>query len=465
MMNKLLKWNAEFAKNIWLEYSVQRMIAMPAIILLIIVLIFVNSGSGIDAFETLKTASLGGFIFIGMLWGIKSASNSILDEYNDKTWDWQKMTIIGAWKLVIGKLFGSTIYNWYGGLICLLIYLFASLRLGSFSEALRDSFLLIVSMISLHGVIILMALQLIKKADGRAKVKSNRIFIAAFLFLSFLSNIFGFSIFHYTDFNPVISWFGIPLTLTTASIVSSLFYCVWIVAGLYRSMRAELQYSDVPTWWLWFIVTNFLFQTGFLIGYESFSVSTSLLIAVFVYFTELLFIVYFLAITESKDIVNFRTLQNAFVQKKWQIFFQNIPLWLLTLPIAFAFGLLAVFLFMIVGHADIDEQLQSLDINGTMIAIAFLVSLFLFIIRDLSVLLILHFSPKAKRANTAMFFYMLLMYIILPMLLSGAQNLGAAFYPTPKASVLLMVIFPLAEAGIALFFLVKKWNALSHDIH
>ena len=126
-MNKLLRWNAEFAKNVWLEISTKRLLAMPAIIFLIIVLIFMNVDSTTAANSTLKYVSIGGFVFLGMLWGIKSASNSILDEYNEKTWDWQKMSIIGAWKLTVGKLFGSTIYNWYSALICLVIYLFTCL--------------------------------------------------------------------------------------------------------------------------------------------------------------------------------------------------------------------------------------------------------------------------------------------------------------------------------------------------
>ena len=66
-MNKLLRWNAEFAKNVWLEISTQRLLAMPAIIFLIILLIFMNVSSTTDANSTLKYVSIGGFVFLGML--------------------------------------------------------------------------------------------------------------------------------------------------------------------------------------------------------------------------------------------------------------------------------------------------------------------------------------------------------------------------------------------------------------
>ncbi|MFN8283893.1 MAG: hypothetical protein U0U67_11805 [Chitinophagales bacterium] len=465
-MNKLLRWNAEFAKNVWLEISTQRLIAMPAIILLIIVLIFMNISSTPDAYDTLKYVSVGGFVFLGMLWGIKSASNSILDEYNEKTWDWQKMSIIGAWKLTIGKLFGSTIYNWYGAFICLVIYLFACLQDGTLGQGIPNACLMILSMITLHGIIILMALQLIRKADGRVKVKSNRVFIIAFLLFSSISKVIFFGIFSAFSFTEIsLKWYGIPFTSVTISLFSSVFYCAWVVAAVYRSMRAELQYSDKPTWWLLFILTNFLFQFGFFIGYDGMPLKICLLVSVCIYFTEMVFINYILALTEPKDVVNFRTLQNAWIQKKWDTFLQNAPLWVITLPISFLFGLFAVILLLFVGEKEVVDNIQSkFDFNLTGVSVAFLISIFGFIIRDLSVLLLFHFSATSKRANTAMFFYFFLVYFVLPMLFAGNDNLTAAFFPSAQASTILMVVFPLVEAGIAVWFLLKRWKELSNKV-
>ena len=465
-MNKLLRWNAEFAKNVWLEISTQRLLAMPAIIFLIILLIFMNVSSTTDANSTLKYVSIGGFVFLGMLWGIKSASNSILDEYNEKTWDWQKMSIIGAWKLTVGKLFGSTIYNWYSALICLVIYLFTCLQDGTLDQGLPNAALLILSMISLHGIIILMALQLIRKSDGRIKVKSNRVFIIAFLLFGSVSRLIFFGIFSAFSFTQIsLKWYGIPFNTVIISLFSSLFYCAWIVAAVYRSMRAELQYSDKPTWWLLFIATNFLFQFGFFIGYEGMSFKISLLVAIASYFAQLVFITYILALTEPKDVVNFRTLQNAWLQKKKDLFLQNAPLWMITLPISFLFGLLTVILVIVLGQKEITQNIQEkFDFELTSVSVAFLISIFGFIIRDLSALLLFHFSSNAKRANVAMYFYFFLVYFVLPMLFSGNDNLTAAFFPSPKSSTILMVAFPLIEAAVVLWFLLKRWKEMSSKV-
>lgn len=462
-MNKLLKWNAEFAKNVWLEITMQRLVAMPAIIFLIVMLIFVNSD---NPYATLKYASVAGFVFLGILWGIKSASNSILDEYNEKTWDWQKMSIIGSWKLVIGKLFGSTIYNWYGALICLFLYLFTCLQDGTLGQGLPNALLLILSMVSLHGIIILMALQLIRKADGRAKIKSNRIFIVAFLLFSTMSNFLSFGIFGKMSMTNFIKWYGIAFDPILVSLITSIFYCTWIIAGLYRSMRAELQYSDKPTWWILFIISNFLFLFGFFIGNYGLSIKAVLMMSFALYFVQLIFLTYFLALTEPKDIVNFRTLQNSWVQKKWNTFLQNCPLWLITLPISFFFGFVLMILFTVFGKQEIASDFKSsMDFDATGMSVAFLIAMFGFIIRDLGVLLILSFSPKAKRANTAMFFYFLVIYMILPWLIGGGNdNFTAAFFPSPKSSMILMVAFPIAEAAVVLWFLLKRWKEIKREV-
>ena len=87
-MKNILKFNPELAKNIWLELSPQRLVTMPAILLLFVFLIFSLNAGEENPWTTVHYFSFYGFIFIGILWGMKSSSDAILDEYNEKTWDW-----------------------------------------------------------------------------------------------------------------------------------------------------------------------------------------------------------------------------------------------------------------------------------------------------------------------------------------------------------------------------------------
>lgn len=451
-MDKLLKWNPEFAKNIWLELSVQRLIAMPAIILLIVALI-VSTKS--DAWETIHYISIGGFAIVGMLWGLKSASDAILDEYNERTWDWQRMSVIGPFRLAIGKLFGSTIYNWYGALIFLLLYVLTAFKMDNPTLELKLGVLMILGMITLHGLMMLMSLQMIRKADGRNKIKSNRIFIIGIVLLGFMSNFFRYGVMNIAADH--FTWYGILKDPTDLMILSSLFYCFWVVAGLYRSMRTELQFSDAPTWWLGFLVSSLVFQFGYLVNIPDLSITGALAILFGLAFFQYIGMVYFLALTEPKDIVNLRLLQNTFQAGNYKGFLQNVPLWLTTLPIAFIAGLVAVG-FLSVTNIN-SELFQKLHMDATGHAFMFLLAVMGFAIRDLGILLLLNFSGRARRADGAMLVYLMLLYILIPMLLRN-MGIGAIFYPDITANVFVMVLFPVIEAAVVLFFLIKRWNEL-----
>ena len=134
MNRQILRFNPELARNFKLELTSQRMILMPIILVLLtgLMLSFYNDGSnnssGRNAYDDLCNFALIGFLLIAGIWGAKSAADGILDEYNNKTWDWQRMSTISPIKMTIGKLFGSTSYNWYGGIICLVIFIFAAFQ-------------------------------------------------------------------------------------------------------------------------------------------------------------------------------------------------------------------------------------------------------------------------------------------------------------------------------------------------
>ncbi len=451
-MDKLLKWNPEFAKNVWLELSVQRLIAMPAIILLIAVLVLTSTG---NSWDTLHYISMGGFTLVGMLWGLKSASDAILDEYNERTWDWQRMSIIGPFRLAIGKLFGSTIYNWYGALIFLLLFLLTALRMENTVRELKLGVLMVLGMITLHGLMMLMSLQMIRKADGRNKIKSNRLFIVGIVLLGFMSNFVRSGIMNLGA--GYFSWYGILNDPTDLSIISSAFYCFWVVAGLYRSMRTELQYSDAPVWWLSFLVSSLVFQFGYLSHIPSLSLTAGLAILFAVNFFQYVVMVYFLALSEPKDIVNLRLLQNNFTAGNFKTFFENIPLWLFTLPVAFMVGLLAVGFFALTNSTN--ELFEKMHLEGTTKAFMFLIAVMGFVVRDLGILLLLNFSSRARRADGAMMVYLVLLYILIPMVLKD-YGIGTIFYPDITANSLMMVLFPLIEAAVVLVIVVKRWNEL-----
>ena len=459
-MEKILKWNPEFAKNIWLEFSLQRLIALPAIVLLIVFAVFSQTNDIDEGMKSLHYVSMAGFIIIGLLWGIKTSSDAILDEYNDKTWDWQKMSLIGPWKLTIGKLFGSTIYNWYGALICWILFMISGGYMSTWEMEFKTGILMIISMIATHGLMILISVQMVKKADGRTKLKSNRIFIAGIIFLGFVGNIFSVALTESVSNSNNISWYGLNDNIQNLIILSSVFYTMWIVAGVYRSMRAELQFSDAPTWWILFIVSNTIFQFGLIATNPEMNFAFKLATGFGFMFVQTLFITYILALTEPKDIVNFKLLIQSFQNKDFNLLFQNISLWTLTLQMVFIAGFLAV-LFCSIGiqissNIDILDKIKELNPNYLFI---YLIAIFGFIIRDMGMLLYLNLSRTAKRADAAMIIYLIILYGLLPLLTMGS-GIGVMFYPDFKANIIAMVAFPLIEAGVVIYLLKNRWSEL-----
>ncbi|HEX5336921.1 MAG TPA: hypothetical protein VFW53_00610, partial [Gallionella sp.] len=110
--------NPELKRNLWLSFSAARLIAMPAILALTFLSIYLSEEQAlIDHF--MYTAAVSLFVFIVWLWGAGNASASITDEIRNKTWDQQRMSALEPWTMAWGKLFGATAFNWYGGLICL----------------------------------------------------------------------------------------------------------------------------------------------------------------------------------------------------------------------------------------------------------------------------------------------------------------------------------------------------------
>ncbi len=126
--------NPEFRRNLWLELTPRRM-ATAAILLALA--FFAAALSGGSAW---RPASVASFIYyvIVVLWGSRNAALSVVGEIRDRTWDAQRLSSLSAAEMTWGKLFGSTIYNWYAGGICLVLMLAQQVVQAGIVTALID---------------------------------------------------------------------------------------------------------------------------------------------------------------------------------------------------------------------------------------------------------------------------------------------------------------------------------------
>ncbi len=92
--------NPELRRNLWLELSTHRVIAMPVVLAAVFILIYAfKSGSlalgDAEAASAVADVALVAYGLIVVLWGGRLAAGAVVEEIRDRTWDDQKLTAVG----------------------------------------------------------------------------------------------------------------------------------------------------------------------------------------------------------------------------------------------------------------------------------------------------------------------------------------------------------------------------------
>ncbi len=451
----LLEKNPEFKKNIWLEISTQRLIMMPLILLMVILLASMSPLG--NTYDKLTNISYFGMVVILLFWGSKVAYSNIIQEYNDRTWDWQRMSILTPKQLIVGKLIGAPIYNWYGAVICLLlVFIFGVMgEYSSILDIIVNSVSTLLLGISLLSVSILFALLKIREGNGRDKLKTGQIFILLILFCFFFnSSAFSFMFNRLSvsakNFN---TWkvFG-----------ENLFYAIWAIIGLHQVLRRELNYKNKSYLWVLFLVTSSFVKTIVLMD----SMSVIIDNYVFVYFVILsmqaISLFYLLLLIEQNEISSLKILLRKIKEKNYPYLNYNAPLWSLTFPFI-VIGLISSWILFdknilrfedlwtqeIINNIKIEAGIDSFE------TLSLLLSLLFFILRDFLIMLLLQTTSKKKRIGAAFILYLFLLYVVFPGFTTslGSKSIGLQlFIPLPIVG---SFFYPLFEC-VVLFLIIRN---------
>lgn len=453
----LLEKNPEFKKNIWLEISTQRLIMMPLIILMVILLASMSPIG--NTYDNLTNISYFGMVVILLFWGSKVAYSNIIHEYNDRTWDWQRMSILTPKQLMVGKLLGAPIYNWYGAFICLfLVFVFGVMGdNSSLADIIVNSVSTLLLGISLLSVSILFALLKIREGNGRDKLKTGQIFILLILFSMFF-NSSAFS-FMYNRLS-----FNVENFDTWKIFGENLFYAIWAIIGLHQVVRRELNYKNKSYLWILFLLTSSLVKTMVMMdGMNKFFDNY-----LFVYFAILsvqsIGLFYLLLLIEQNELSSLKILVRKIKEKNYTYLNFNAPLWSITFPFIVV-GLITSWCLFdenIVKSNNsftqkiIDNISIELGINSFQ-TLSILLSLLFFVVRDFLIMLFLQISSKKKRIGAAFILYLFLLYVVFPGLTStlGNHTILQIFIPLPIAGSFL---FPLVECGLIIYTIRSKFK-------
>jgi drug/metabolite transporter superfamily protein YnfA len=421
--------NPEFKRNLWLSFSMHRLIGMPALLgLTFLAIIFADQQDKVA--DSLYTASIALFIFIVWLWGARNANATIVDELRDKTWDQQRMSALDPWTMTWGKLFGSTSFNWYGGVMCLVI-----IAISGFGADKPDVIPTLLSLcafgVLLHAALIALNLHT-SQFESRIIQRGGVGWLLIILVFMFLP---AFSL----SPSQSVSWWGMEISHGIFWLYTSLLFSACATFAAWRVVCNALQVRTLPWAWPAFACILAFYLSGFVPDSDS-SVQPLLMIGLFVSVT----MAYAAMFTEPNTLLRWRKLRLLQEKKDWRGWLEYLPLWPTTLVLSFLFA----FLVVLTSHG-VHARHGGMDFLQPPHAL----TIAMMLLRDACILLFFAFSPNSKRAVGAAMLYLFVLNLLLPFLagIAGLDLVRYFFLPfegdyDPWSSVLVLTF----HTGIAI---------------
>ncbi|MFZ2160677.1 MAG: hypothetical protein WAW02_00535 [Sideroxyarcus sp.] len=421
--------NPEFKRNLWLSFSMHRLIGMPALLILILMTIALADFQS-EIAGSLYVTFIYLFIFIVWLWGARNANAAIVDELRDKTWDQQRMSALGPWTMTWGKLFGSTSFNWYGGLMCLAV-------VGA-SGIAADKPDTLATMLTLCAVGILVHATLIALNLHTSQFESRLIQRGGMGWLAIIA-IFMLSPAIAASKTITIWWWGMDVERTLFLLDSSILFAACATFAAWRVTSNALQIRTLPWAWPTFACILALYIAGFMQNGGSLQL---MLAGLFVSVT----MTYVALFTEPNTLLRWRKLRLLQSREDWRGWLEHLPLWPTTLALTFIFAVLVMLIAD--GEQTIHERMGFLQPQHAL-------ALALMLLRDTCVLLFFAFAPNSKRAISAAMLYLIVLNILLPFLagVAGLDALRYFFIPLEAghdawSSILIMTLHAAVAIGL-----------------
>jgi hypothetical protein len=247
--------NPELRRNLWLELTTHRMIAMPGVLFLIFAMFVATDRSNWPAAVFSTAVAL--FVLLVQLWGVRQASEAVTEEVRDRTWDWQRLSALSPWQMAWGKLAGATAFTWYGGAICLVAMGIATAAGAGRDNAVWLALALVASGIALHAALLAASLQAARK-DSRLSYRIGTVMLLPALLVAG-----GFLFAASRSDMGSVSWHGERYEAMRFVAFSSVAFALWGVLAAYRQMCSELRAHTLPWAWPAFALFLSVYFAGF----------------------------------------------------------------------------------------------------------------------------------------------------------------------------------------------------------
>jgi len=440
--------NPEFKRNCWLEISPMRLILMPMLIGLALMAAISLKHDSVA--EITLALSLFGFSVLTICWGGVQAIRALSWEFSEGTWDSQRMSALTPWQMTWGKLFGSTLYPWYGGVILLFLAGFSALALRT---SVFTLFLwgcgLICSALILHALVLMFILQAHRKSpDQKSRFGiGSLIFIFIFfnpipflfaLFIRAFATDHGVQPFAWWDTGSL--WWGYDWDTLSFTVATLVFMTFWALIGLWETMRRELMLPHRIWWWPLCLLFWLIWSAGFVQDQESW----------YPFFAMCAFSIlsfgYFQLLTVRKDQSMWLRLIAARQNPKKQLAQHLEPGWLISFVVAIGLGLIAACL-----SAEVIPHLL------TLFAIC------AFVLRDVAWILWLNLARKSRFPEGAALVSLFVAYGLLPLLFRNSDNFSFFLPPSPNATsieAVVILVAALVQTALCVALFYNRWRPI-----
>jgi hypothetical protein len=391
--------NPEFQRNVWLELTPLRLIVMGAVLAFAFFAAALSQGM----------VSPGGmaralFVMIVVIWGTHNAARSVVGEIRERTWDGQRLSSLGPATMMWGKLFGSTVFNWVGGAVCLVVIAADAVNTNGIAAAVGEAVYYIAMGVIAQAASLNASLVGARRRQGRTGYEVflyQVVGLGAALATAAIADPTGTSIgvFPRTD---TLIWWGQSLPTAVFLLASLAVFTGWMLVGSYRQMRLELKLENGPFVWLAFLV----FMIGYAAGFGAFSgagldeINWRLAIAASVCAG----LAYIAVILEPKSSVQLRWLAGEFGRFHLGTAFAKLPCWTMSYLVA---ALIAGVLIVQFGM-----QARGPELAGTGAILGF-------VTRDLGLVVLMNLLARRRGGDFLAIAVLILVYALLPSILRG----------------------------------------------
>jgi hypothetical protein len=436
--------NPEFMRNVWLEMTPRRLALMVGLLALIFAAAALTEGMWAPS----SVASWLYYIIV-VIWGSRSAALSVVGEIRDRTWDGQRLSSLGAGTMTWGKLFGATIYNWFGGAICLaLVLVNVGTHLGPVTVFIELIYYVAIGVIAQSAALLASLI-----ATGRRQAHS-RFEVFIYQVVGLVAALLVYYVWSAADpvasvlahkaTTDVIPWWGAQIDARVFLLTSVAIFAGWTLLGCYRGMRLELKMRNGPLVWLAFLV----FMGVYVAGFDAFlspdlkswgAASLRLLLAG----TTFAILTYIMVVLEPKDRVHYRWMEGQFRHGHIANALSGLQSWMTSYAAAFAIAItLSLWLFHDHEAAAVGQPLVLATMG--------------FITRDVSLFVLMQTLPGKRRGDFGALGILFALYVLAPAILMGLQAYAPLllFFPQLPSPTWLGAIAAWAEglavAGFAL---------------